>query len=149
MHPTDGKASTIKNTFSRETAVQIDIKADPGKIWALLTNASNYPKWNSTIVSIAGNIAAQGQIQLVSKLDPKRTFKLKIISFEPTAKLIWGDPMGKRTFTLTRNLSGGTTFAMSEKIGGPLFPLFAGMIPAFDESFEQFAADLKKAAEKS
>ena len=27
-------------------------------------------------------------------------------------------------------------------------PFFAGMIPSFDESFEQFAADLKKAAEQ-
>ena len=36
---------------------------------------------------------------------------------------------------------------MSEKIGGPLFPLFARYIPSFDESFERFADDLKKEAE--
>jgi hypothetical protein len=36
---------------------------------------------------------------------------------------------------------------MAEKIGGPLFPLFAGMIPPFDQSFEKFTADLKKEAE--
>ena len=36
---------------------------------------------------------------------------------------------------------------MSEKIGGPVFPLFAKMIPPFDRSFEQFASDLKKEAE--
>jgi hypothetical protein len=36
---------------------------------------------------------------------------------------------------------------MSERIGGPLFPLFASYIPPFDESFERFAADLKKEAE--
>lgn len=37
---------------------------------------------------------------------------------------------------------------MKEKIGGPLFPLFAKMIPPFNESFEKFANDLKKEAEK-
>jgi hypothetical protein len=37
---------------------------------------------------------------------------------------------------------------MQEKIGGPLFPLFAGMIPSFDASFDQFALDLKNEAEK-
>jgi len=37
---------------------------------------------------------------------------------------------------------------MREKIGGPMFPLFAKMIPPFDASFEQFAADLKAEAEK-
>ena len=36
---------------------------------------------------------------------------------------------------------------MNEKIGGPLFPLFAKMIPSFDQSFEQFASDLKKESE--
>ena len=29
-----------------------------------------------------------------------------------------------------------------------MFPLFANKIPSFDESFEQFATDLKTAAEK-
>jgi hypothetical protein len=36
---------------------------------------------------------------------------------------------------------------MTEKIGGPLFPLFASSIPSFDASFERFAADLKREAE--
>jgi hypothetical protein len=36
---------------------------------------------------------------------------------------------------------------MSEKIGGPLFPLFARYIPPFDQPFKQFVADLKKEAE--
>ena len=38
---------------------------------------------------------------------------------------------------------------MVEKIGGPLFPLFANMIPPFDASFEQFAKDLKNEAENN
>lgn len=36
---------------------------------------------------------------------------------------------------------------MNEKIGGPMFPLFAKMIPPFDQAFEQFANDLKNEAE--
>jgi hypothetical protein len=36
---------------------------------------------------------------------------------------------------------------MTEKIGGLMFPMYAKYIPSFDESFEQFAADLKKEAE--
>ena len=46
--------------------------------------------------------------------------------------------------TIGNNL---TNFSMVEKIGGPLFPLFAKMIPPFDKAFEQFAKDLKKEAE--
>lgn len=141
------QANTISKTFSRETSVKIDINASAKKIWSILTNINEYTRWNSTIVSIEGEVRLGGSIRLVSTLDPKRTFKLKIKAFEPNKLLVWGDPMGKRTYSLMEG-SGVTQFSMTEKIGGPIFPLFASQIPSFDESFEQFANDLKKEAEK-
>ena len=143
----NGKATTIKKTFSRETAVSIDIHASKGIIWNLLTNASDYPRWNSTIVSIEGKIENDGKIKLKSTLDEKREFKLKVKEFERENRLVWGDAMGKRVYTLTSIGNEQTNFSMEEKIGGPMFPLFSKMIPPFDQSFEQFAIDLKKEAE--
>ena len=142
-----GNAITTKKTFSRETSVSNQIKAHPSVIWALLTNSPDFPRWNSTVVSIEGNIALNQEIKLKSTLDPSRTFKLKVKEFVPESKLVWGDAMGSRVYTLVKKENGLTIFSMSEKIGGPLFPLFAKMIPPFDKSFEQFAADLKKEAE--
>jgi uncharacterized protein YndB with AHSA1/START domain len=142
-----GKAQTIRSTFSRRTAVSIDIDADASIVWALLTNASDFPRWNTTVVSIDGKIAQGEKIQLKSTLDPKRTFKLKVKEWEPSKRLSWGDGMGTRVYSIHKNPGSGLTFSMDEKIGGPLFPLFAKMIPPFDQSFEQFAADLKKEAE--
>lgn len=144
---TNGKASTTKKTFSRETAVSININSDTSIIWALLTNAADFARWNSTIVSIEGDIKENNTIKLVSTLDPKRAFKLKVKEFLPEQRMIWGDFQGTRIYSLQKNSDATVTFSMSEKIGGPLFPLFAKMIPPFDEAFEQFAADLKKEAE--
>lgn len=144
---TNGQANTIKKTFSRQTAVGTEIKADAAIIWALLTNASDYPRWNPTVISIEGKIAAGEKIKLKSTLDPKRTFKLKVKEYVAEQKLIWGDAMGNRVYTLSDKGNGITLFSMTEKIGGPLFPLFAKMIPPFDKSFEQFTAGLKKEAE--
>ena len=141
-----GKAVTNKTMFSRETTVSVDIKADPSIVWALITSASDFPRWNSTIVSIKGDIRAGETIELKSTLDEKRTFKLKVKEFVPEKRLVWGDAMGNRVYTLEKS-SGGVQFSMAEKIGGPLFPLFAGMIPPFDKLFEKFTADLKKEAE--
>ena len=141
------KAQTVKSTFSRTTSVAADINASADVVWAVLTNSQNYTSWNSTIISLDGEIKLGNTIKLVSKLDPKRTYKLKIKEFTPNTQLVWGDPMGKRTYQLEEN-SGITHFTMTEKIGGPIFPLFANKIPSFDESFEQFANDLKKEAEK-
>lgn len=141
-------AQTIKKTFSRETSVSIDINANPRKIWTLLTNTENYPNWNSTVLSIDGKIELGKNINLTSSLDSKRVFKLKIKELELNSKLVWGDAMGNREYKLTPTKNGMTKFSMIEKIGGPLFPLFANMIPSFDESFDKFANDLKIEAEK-
>ena len=73
----DGKASTKKEAFSRETSISIDIQSTPEIVWNLLTTASDIPRWNSTIISLDGDIALGETIHLKSTLDEKRTFKLK------------------------------------------------------------------------
>lgn len=143
----EGKAITVKNVFSRETSVSINILANSGVVWTLLTNAADYPRWNSTVVSIKGEIKKGGTIELKSTLDEKRVFKLKVKEFESEKRLVWGDNMGNRVYTIEKSKGDGIVFTMTEKIGGPIFPLFAKYIPSFDESFEKFAADLKKEAE--
>jgi uncharacterized protein YndB with AHSA1/START domain len=140
-------AKTTARLFSRETEVSVDIRASATNVWALLTDATQYPRWNSTVVSIEGEIALGNKIKLKSTLDPKRTFALTVREFQPPTRLVWGDAMGKRTYQVTANAGDTVTFSMHEKIGGPLFPLFARMIPPFDSAFDQFAADLKKKAE--
>lgn len=141
-----GKATTTKTTFSRTTEVRIDIQADPAIIWALLTNASDFPRWNSTIISLDGHITVGETIRLKVHLDPKRTFKIKVKEMQPEQRMVWGDGQGTRIFTLTPG-DGHVTFHMHEKIGGLMFPLYARFLPDFNEAFETYAADLKREAE--
>ncbi len=142
----NGKANTIKKTFSRSTTVSTEISADPSEVWAILTRGSDFARWNSTVISLEGTIKKGEKIKLKSTLDSSRTFKLKVKEMVPNQKMVWADAMGKRTYTLEKTAT-GTRFTMHEKIGGLMFPLFANKIPSFDASFEQFAADLKKEAE--
>ncbi len=141
------KATTTKRIFSRETEVSIDIRADAQTIWSLLTNAAGYPSWNTTVLSIEGEIALGKKIALRSTMAPERTFELTVREFQAPERLVWGDAMGRRTYELQQKEPGVVTFSMHEKIGGPLFPLFARMIPSFDASFDRFASDLKQRAE--
>ena len=141
------RAATIRKTFSRCTSVRIDIAADAAVVWRLLTRAADYPNWNSTVISIDGDIAQGQKIVLKSRLAPTRAFTLTVKECREPERLVWGDRMGTRTYSLGSNGDGTVTFSMEETIGGTLFPFFARMIPSFDQSFDQFAADLKKAAE--
>ena len=143
----NGKAQTVKKTFSRETSVSIQIDAAAAIVWSLLKNASDFSRWNSTVVSLEGEIKVGETIKLKSTLDEKRTFKLKVKELVPEKRMVWGDGQGERVYTITENDREGVVFSMSEKMGGLMFPLYAKYIPPFDESFAQFAADLKKEAE--
>ncbi len=151
--PPTGKATSNQTLFSRECAVALHIQAAPEHIWQLLTDASNFPSWNSTVISIAGTIALNNTIQLKAITDPKRTFNLRITTFNKPHNMVWEDgaaPLfkGVRTYTLTPNADGSTEFRMVEVFSGLMLPLIGGSLPDFRPSFEQFAADLKKAAEK-
>ncbi|MFD4420958.1 SRPBCC domain-containing protein [Agromyces sp. NPDC058484] len=142
----DGVASTSRTTFSRSTRIARHIDADAATVWRLLTTAAGWPRWNSTVVSLDGQIAPGSRIKLVSTLAPSRTFRLKVKEFEPNARLTFGDAMSTHTYSLSGD-AGGTRVEVVERIGGPLYPFVARMIPPFDENFEQFTADLKRAAE--
>jgi uncharacterized protein YndB with AHSA1/START domain len=144
----NGKAITVKTRFSRETEVGIKIEASPAIIWALLTNAADYPRWNTTVLSLEGSIKMGETIKLKSTLDAKRTFKLKVKEIVPNKRMVWAGGQGSRVYTLTENSDGSTTFCMNEKIGGLMFPLYAKYIPSFDDSFATFASNLKAEAEK-
>lgn len=143
----NGKASTVKKTFSRTTTVSTQISANRATVWELLTDSDNFTSWNSTVTSLEGQIKEGEKIRLKSTLDPSRTFKLKVKEMTPDTRMVWGDAMGKRVYTLS-GTGNETTFSMTERIGSFMFPLFANKIPSFDETFEQFAKDLKSAAEK-
>lgn len=146
-------ADARKWTFGQVTTVSVTIHARPEMIWALLTNAADFPRWNSTITSMEGTIAPGETIRLKVKLDAKRVFKLKVASMVPNERMTWQDGMapffkGVRTFTLSPGAGGSTVFAMSEQMGGLMYPMAAKHIPDFRPAFEQYAADLKKEAEQ-
>lgn len=151
-HAQNGTASTDKKAFSRATSVSITIDADRAIIWSLLTNASDFPRWNSTIISIDGEIKKGKKIKLKATIDSTRTFKIKIKSMNPEEKMVWVSGAvpffrGVRTFMLTENPNGTITFSMRERIAGMMLPLAAKSLPDFNNTFEQYAKDLKAEAE--
>ena len=154
MSTVDGRATKKRETFRMECGVAANIAAKPEKIWALLTDAAAFPKWNSTVTSIDGRIALGEKIRLRVPLAPKRVFKLEVSAFEPGKRMVWQDgapPMfkGVRTFTLSPQQNGSIDFSMVEVFSGLMLPMIAGSLPDFAPAFEQYAADLKRAAESA
>ena len=84
-----GKASTIKTTFSTETTVSSDIGAGPEIIWALLTNSSDYVRWNSTLLAMKGDLREGGKISLEPAVNPGKTFKINVAEMQPEKSMKW------------------------------------------------------------
>jgi hypothetical protein len=136
-----------------ECAVGVNIHASPKTLWMLLTNAQDFPRWNSTVTSIDGPIALGQKLALRVPVAPGRVFRPKVTAFEPEARMVWSDgaaPMfkGVRTFTLTPRSDGSIDFAMAETLSGVMLPMIRGSLPDFGPLFEQYAADLKSEAER-
>ena len=132
--------------------VERRIDAPPERVWALLTNAAGYGRWNKAVLSIDGTIAPGNTISLVSIANPKRAFKLMVTLMTAPNQMIWADAMplglfsGVRTFR-TDPREGVTHFEMTEVYSGLLAGLFTRAIPDLTESFNVFADSLKAAAE--
>lgn len=136
----------------KQYQVSREIDAPAQRVWALLTDAGSYRDWNPTIVSLDGRIALGETIRLVSTLNPKRTFKLKVATMDAPQRMVWSDGMplglftGERTYVLDER-GGRTQFSMTERFTGPLSGLITKAIPDMTDSFAQFADGLKAAAE--
>lgn len=152
MTQPDGRAHKTRTTFRLECAVGARIAAPPERVWALLTDASGFPKWNSTVTSLEGPIELGRKLAITVPAAPGRTFRPKVAELEVGARMVWRDgfaPMfqGVRTFTLAPASGGGTDFTMAEVFTGLMLPMIAGSLPDFVPIFETYAADLKRAAE--
>jgi hypothetical protein len=129
------------------------IEAGPDAVWAILTDASSYTDWDSGVERVEGRIAPGEKIKVTSKANPRRAFPVKVTEFTPPRRMTWtgGMPLGLfkgvRTFTLTPEGSGSTTFTMREEYTGPMLPLIWRSMPDLGPSFEQFARGLKQRAE--
>jgi hypothetical protein len=148
------KAEKTSATFRMRCRISASIRARPAAIWGLLTDAAGFPRWNSTVTRVEGEIAAGRTLKLSVPSAPGRVFKPKVAELEPERSMVWRDGMapmfrGIRTFTLVPNADGSTQFSMEEVLSGLMLPLIKGSLPDFAPVFERYAADLKRAAEAS
>jgi hypothetical protein len=129
------------------------IAAAPDTIWAILTDGAAFPSWDSGVDRVEGRIAPGETIKVSVKANPGRTFPVKVTEFKPGQRMVWSGGMplglfkGVRTYTLSPQGNGTTTFTMREEYTGPMLPMIWRSIPDLGPSFTQFANGLKQRAE--
>ena len=79
--------------MAKEIKTQIVIKANPEKVWAVLTNFEKYPEWNPFIKSLKGSVKIGSKI--IVRLEPPEakgmTFKPKVLAFDSQKEFVGWD----------------------------------------------------------
>ena len=132
--------------------VAVNIEARAEIVWGLLTDAKGFPRWNSTVTEIEGEIR-EGERLRVHVAGTKRTFTPEVSGVVPGRRMVWSNGIasvfrGVRTFYLTPRSAASTDFVMEERFSGVMFALTKGMLPDFRPIFEAYASDLKREAQR-
>jgi hypothetical protein len=149
--PDGPHVAQTRRTFSLLCRVEITIQSPPARVWMLLTDATDFHRWNSTVTAIDGEIR-DGQRIRIHVPGTTRTFTPHISNVAPDTRMTWSGgfaPLfkGVRTFELTPQPGGSTAFVMQERFSGLMLPIVGRMMPDMGPVFERYAADLKRAAE--
>ena len=132
--------------------IETTIQAPAAIAWRLLTDAPGFPRWNSTVTAIEGEIRDGERIRIHAP-GTKQTFTPRVSDVVAQRRMMWSDGVdpifrGARKFELTPQSEASTLFVMEERFSGVMFALAKGMMPDFRPIFEAYANDLKREAER-
>jgi len=148
----DPRFTKTSSTFAMTCAVEVNIEASAEIVWTLLTDGKGFPRWNSTVTGIEGDIR-EGERLRLHVPGTSRTFTPRVSGVVPGRRMVWSDGFapifkGVRTFVLKPRDNASTDFVMEEQFSGVMFGLTKGMLPDFRPIFEAYANDLKREAER-
>ena len=82
------KVTERRGVFSMVCGVEVNIRARVEGIWALLTDAKAFPRWNSTVTSVEGQIR-EGETLRLHVPGTERTFTPKVSGVVPCERMTW------------------------------------------------------------
>ncbi|AEE52047.1 SRPBCC domain-containing protein [Haliscomenobacter hydrossis] len=141
----------------KQIETEILIEATPEKIWSILTDFTNHPKWNPFIKSIRGEkkIGEKLTVSIESPGGNGMTFQPIVTSFKENVEFRWKGKLGLRGifdgehyFQLIRQENNRTKLIHGEQFSGILVPLMGKALDKTKDGFELMNRSLKIESEK-
>ena len=141
-----------RGAFSLYCRVELTVRARAERVWALLIDGPGFPRWNSTVTRIEGQIR-DGERLRVHVPGTGMVFSPRVSDVVACEHMTWtggSSPVfkGVRVFELRRGGNGTTGFSMVERFSGLLIPFVRGSMPDLGPVFARYAEDLRREAEK-
>lgn len=140
----------------KQIETEIIINAAPEKIWKVLLDFENYPRWNPFIRSIKGETKVGEKLSISIKPPDGMgmSFTPVVLNLEPKKELRWKGKLGMKGifdgehyFKLVDDAHGSTKFIQGEKFSGILVPLMPKALEKTKEGFEQMNKAVKEECE--
>jgi hypothetical protein len=136
---------------------EILINTDITKVWDVLMNFDNYPKWNPFITSIGGEPKLGSRLTV--SINPPggngMTFKPTILTLEANKEFRWKGKLGingifdgEHYFMLEVLENDKTKFIQGEKFSGLLVPFVGKMLDKTQKGFQLMNESIKKECER-
>jgi hypothetical protein len=136
---------------------EILILADIAKVWDVLMNFDNYPKWNPFITSISGErkLGSRLTVSINPPGGKGMTFKPTILTLQANKEFRWKGKLGitgifdgEHYFILEVLENDKTKFIHGEKFSGLLVPFVGKMLDKTQKGFQLMNESIKKECER-
>lgn len=144
----------------KEIVTSIDVATSPERVWRVLVNFSDYPRWNPFIrgIKVTGRLQSGARLLVRMRNPPDGrayTFSPVVIKAVPAAELCWRGKFGIRglfdgehAFIIVPQGLVGCRLIQRERFSGLLVPLMFRFIEKNTRrSFEEMNRALKRVAE--
>ena len=141
----------------KELSTEIEIDADPHRVWSILTDLRRYPEWNPFIPRAEGEVREGARIQVVVAPPGGKamTFRPTLVRVAPGRELRWlgrlllpGVFDGEHIFEIARIGDKQVRLTQREVFKGLLVPmLWRGLSVSTRAGFEAMNHALKARAE--
>ena len=109
----------------------IDINASKQKVWNILVDFKNYPKWNPFIKSIRGDLKVRNRLEVFIQPPGSKVYKFKprVTSYKQYREFSWLGSLivfglfdGHHIFEIEEKGNGASKFIHREEFSGILVP---------------------------
>lgn len=150
-----GERPVAEGAGVRYYEASVTIQAPPDRVWAVLSDVTRWPGWDSGVDAVDG---AQNGVQTGTKLTIRaavaagRAVPVRVTTYVPPNRMVFTGWMplglfrGVRSYAQTP-AADGTEFRLREEYTGVLLGLIWRSIPDLGPSFQQFAVGLKACSE--
>jgi hypothetical protein len=142
--------------FSKQLSSEILIDSSSKRLWELITDFEDFPRWNPFIRRATGEIKTGARLEVFIQPFGTRgmTFRPKVLKVDPNHELRWLGRLylpwlfdGEHALIIEPSSEGSVKFIQREKFTGLLVPFTRSLLRDTQRGFEEMNKVLKQQAE--